>query len=316
MRLADDPRDFRGALDAAQENLGIALRQLEKDYWVTAILRAIAGDCREQVLFKGGTSLSKGWGIIERFSEDIDLLLLTAPGDETEVVLNRITRLAEETCGNGGSHIDSELPGLARITDVPFPMLPNTPRARGMRREIRLEPGVRGGPHPNQTVEIRPLVADGLGEQAGDFEDLQFFALEALHPARTLVEKLFALHSMGVTLSQDSESSVRGTQARHFYDVFCLTDPSRSDALAVLQTDGLYEGLLADCEQISQKWFEDRATKRPVGGFSRSPAFTDETLIDRIAPAFEQTLDELCYPKAKRPRLVDICAHVRSIDWL
>ena len=51
-------------------------RAVEKDWWVTAVLKAMFNtSCRDYLLFKGGTSISKGWPIIERFSEDIDLSL-------------------------------------------------------------------------------------------------------------------------------------------------------------------------------------------------------------------------------------------------
>ena len=49
---------------------------IEKDWWVTAVLKALfQTSCKDALSFKGGTSLSKGWGIIERLSEDIDLAL-------------------------------------------------------------------------------------------------------------------------------------------------------------------------------------------------------------------------------------------------
>lgn len=51
-------------------------RAVEKDWWVTSVLNALfRTTCRDYLLFKGGTSISKGWPIIERFSEDIDLSL-------------------------------------------------------------------------------------------------------------------------------------------------------------------------------------------------------------------------------------------------
>ena len=49
---------------------------IEKDWWVTMTLKALfETSCREFLSFKGGTSLSKGWNLIDRFSEDIDLSL-------------------------------------------------------------------------------------------------------------------------------------------------------------------------------------------------------------------------------------------------
>ena len=58
------------------ENKGIVDNAVEKDYWVSMVLRAIFSlPYATAFVFKGGTSLSKGWGLIERFSEDIDLAI-------------------------------------------------------------------------------------------------------------------------------------------------------------------------------------------------------------------------------------------------
>ena len=58
------------------ENKGIVDNAVEKDYWVCMVLRAIFSlPYATAFVFKGGTSLSKGWGLIERFSEDIDLAI-------------------------------------------------------------------------------------------------------------------------------------------------------------------------------------------------------------------------------------------------
>lgn len=58
------------------EHLGINQVAIEKDWWVTVTLKALfQADCCESLIFKGGTSLSKGFNIIERFSEDIDLAI-------------------------------------------------------------------------------------------------------------------------------------------------------------------------------------------------------------------------------------------------
>src|ERR1700722_14633745 len=48
---------------------------IEKDYFVTETLRIIEREAGSKVIFKGGTSLSKGWSLIQRFSEDIDIFL-------------------------------------------------------------------------------------------------------------------------------------------------------------------------------------------------------------------------------------------------
>ncbi len=56
--------------------IGLPANAVEKDWWVVHTLQAIFSmECAAHLVFKGGTSLSKGWKLIERFSEDIDLVL-------------------------------------------------------------------------------------------------------------------------------------------------------------------------------------------------------------------------------------------------
>jgi predicted nucleotidyltransferase component of viral defense system len=58
------------------KSMGMVSSAIEKDWWVVQTLRLIFEmDCADSLVFKGGTSLSKAWGLINRFSEDIDLAL-------------------------------------------------------------------------------------------------------------------------------------------------------------------------------------------------------------------------------------------------
>ncbi len=64
------------SVQAAAKDRRIEDRAVEKDWWVTIILKALFNtECGPSLLFKGGTSLSKGWGLIQRFSEDIDIAI-------------------------------------------------------------------------------------------------------------------------------------------------------------------------------------------------------------------------------------------------
>jgi predicted nucleotidyltransferase component of viral defense system len=73
--LSDNER--QEIFQEAAARLGIMPAIVEKDFWVTWILNVIFADSvlSQQLMFKGGTSLSKVYGLIERFSEDIDLIL-------------------------------------------------------------------------------------------------------------------------------------------------------------------------------------------------------------------------------------------------
>ena len=77
MKLFEHP-DFEQAILRATEhfhNRGLRAAIIERDYYVTEALRLIATKAPDKIIFKGGTSLAKGWNLIQRFSEDIDIFL-------------------------------------------------------------------------------------------------------------------------------------------------------------------------------------------------------------------------------------------------
>ena len=68
---------FKDAIIATAQHFGIREVYIEKDYWVTWILKNLAQSAfKNETIFKGGTSLSKAFGCIDRFSEDIDLAII------------------------------------------------------------------------------------------------------------------------------------------------------------------------------------------------------------------------------------------------
>ena len=76
-KLFEHP-DFEQAIIRAADHFrprGLCEAIIEKDYYVTEALRIIEQEAGGKVIFKGGTSLSKGWNLIQRFSEDVDIFL-------------------------------------------------------------------------------------------------------------------------------------------------------------------------------------------------------------------------------------------------
>src|SRR5258708_33146311 len=66
----------RQIIEQVNVRTGMSLKAIEKDWWVTLVLKALFSlPMRQHFIFKGGTSLSKAWKLIERFSEDIDIAL-------------------------------------------------------------------------------------------------------------------------------------------------------------------------------------------------------------------------------------------------
>ena len=93
MDLHSDKEIFKELIALAADHFGYEQSHIEKDYWVCKILKEIAlSEYKEKVFFKGGTSLSKAYGLIERFSEDLDLFVFTgntAASKQAEKTLNK-----------------------------------------------------------------------------------------------------------------------------------------------------------------------------------------------------------------------------------
>ena len=93
--LHDDGELFAGLLQATATHLGIPVSMVEKDYYVSLILRRLAAsDYREQIVFKGGTSLSKGYRLIDRFSEDVDFAVIhkAMSGNQVKMLLSKLMK--------------------------------------------------------------------------------------------------------------------------------------------------------------------------------------------------------------------------------
>jgi hypothetical protein len=161
-------------------------------------------------MFKGGTSLSKGWGLINRFSEDIDLFANRErfdppPGaNKTDRILKEISEeVAEHPALTWLRDESKTIGGLGREDyfqyESRFAALP------GIRSVVRLEPGIQSGTFPTEVVPIASMIGRYLrGQSRADMaEDLMGFDMTLLHFRRTFVEKMFALHGKVVRLLDD-----------------------------------------------------------------------------------------------------------------
>ena len=140
--------EFEQAMLRAAAHFGLSEQFVEKDYYVTEILRIIADRLGEKAMFKGGTSLSKGWGLISRFSEDIDLFVnpdrFSPPARK-----NKMDKILKELAEAVGEH-----PALTWLRDESrtigglgredhFAYTPRFGALPGIRPAVRLEPGVQ-----------------------------------------------------------------------------------------------------------------------------------------------------------------------------
>jgi len=96
MILHKDRKMFRDSIQATAQHLDIPEVYIEKDYWVSLILKKLfTSELSNQVVFKGGTSLSKCYNLIQRFSEDIDLLVFRIDDEADNQLTKRLKKIGE-----------------------------------------------------------------------------------------------------------------------------------------------------------------------------------------------------------------------------
>lgn len=96
MTLHENKNLFRQAIQFTADQMKIAVIYVEKDYWVTYALYTIfKHEIGKDTVFKGGTALSKCFNIIDRFSEDIDLVMLRREGDSNNKLTTKIRAISD-----------------------------------------------------------------------------------------------------------------------------------------------------------------------------------------------------------------------------
>jgi hypothetical protein len=319
VRLAEHP-EFEQALLQAARHYDFSEQFVEKDYYVTEILRIIARRLGEQAMFKGGTSLSKGWGLIERFSEDIDLFV-NPEGFDPPPGKNKMDRILKELAEAVAEHpaltwLHEEgqtIGGFGRQDlfgyETLFAELP------GIRAAVRLEPGIGSGTFPTEEVPITSLVGQFLSETAAaefsDVEDLTGFEMTLLHYRRTFVEKLFALHGKVARL-QDGGQPL-GRDARHYPDLYVLA--GEQEVRAMLASPE-YEGIRRDYDEKSREFFSRSYLPPPNLSFAESLAlFPSEELRERLEREYEEQC-QLLFATKVYPSFDQVLARFEEIREL
>ena len=209
--------------------------------------RVPAGRGWPRLLFKGGTSLSKAFGLIQRFSEDIDITVFRddldepASVEELEALSNKKRRarldairdacrvyitgplqrflaaqLTDATAGAGRVEVDAADPDGQTLL-VWYPEA--EPReAAYVRPVVRIECGAKSALDPNRPVEIRPYI----GEEASGL-DLAIAGVTTIDPVGTFWDKIVIAHGLRSWYQRRGVLRQEGQRvSRHYYDLHCL----------------------------------------------------------------------------------------------
>lgn len=245
-------QDFGDALEAAAGHFKIRPVLIEKDYWVTYVLKKVSSSVHaNDIVFKGGTSLSKAYRCIERFSEDIDLALI--PAGRNDHQLNKIIKTVEKEITEGltviPGHEKEKKSGRNRTTIHKYPRAIKDTNFGVVKDYIQLEINTFTDPVPHQLLPIESYVAQFLresGRQSYITEfDLASFHIHVLSLDRTFFEKLLSLNR----LSYEGAPKL-AEKIRHFYDLHELyhRTPLR-DVIFTKQSFPIIDMVLKDDEK-------------------------------------------------------------------
>lgn len=240
LELSDSQR--KSVYESVAIKVGLPAQVIEKDFWVTAILQTVFTlPVAKQLVFKGGTSLSKGWKLIERFSEDIDIavdpIILGVPeGDLTKkqikklrktsslFVLEQLTPMICEEVQREGLHsfitVDAQPNGEG---DNTYP----EPRQiylhyksvfdkalTYLRPDVVLEVSARSLIEPTEPIQIKSILGEHL-----PVLPLTDSVIHTAIPAKTFLEKVFLLHEL---FSVPRHGMIAEHKSRHLYDLYVM----------------------------------------------------------------------------------------------
>lgn len=227
MKLHENGKLFQDAIQATSQQLNVPEIYIEKDYWVTlALLNIFTSDAEKFAIFKGGTALSKCHKLIERFSEDIDIVVIREKEESAnklknklKVITDAVVKIMPEVQVNGTTN---KL-GMIRKTAHRYKKMDLKGNYGQVRENIIIEATWLGNFEPyvqsNVSSYIRDMMkATGRNDLIEEYS-LQPFTLKVLSMERTFCEKIMSL--VRFSLTEDPYSNL-SNKIRHIYDLHLM----------------------------------------------------------------------------------------------
>ncbi|SHE39771.1 Nucleotidyl transferase AbiEii toxin, Type IV TA system [Bacteroides luti] len=252
-------------LQLTAENIEIPMDAVEKDWWVTVTLKALfQTSCADYLLFKGGTSLSKGWNLIQRFSEDIDIAIDQSRFEIDLTPKKGINKLRKASRKYIHEELSVELKEQLDLMEIKNYTIENITTYKDdlgndklidsdkdpteihviydtilqsshdyIKPRIKIEISCLSMSEPSEQKDIKSLIYDSFPDEDDETKSI----IKTVLPTRTFLEKAFLLSE---EFQKENPRSLR--MSRHLYDLEKLMDTDfATDAL----NDGqLYESIV------------------------------------------------------------------------
>ena len=303
MKLHENKQLFADAINAASRpksegGLGIKSIFIEKDYWICRSLKLMAeGDKEGKAVFKGGTSLSKAYGIGARFSEDIDVAIAEAWTLSGNQLKNLIRRIAK----NMTADLDEiYIPGITSKGShyhkafYAYPKAVATEQVGAIKAgQILVEINSFANPYPSQKRTLSCFLTDFIVQSGNEGlieeYEMQPFEVTVLDKRRTLTEKLVSLLRCSLA---DNPMPELLAKIRHFYDLYFLLHDSETHTY--LQSEDFKADLKALFDHDQQEFEKPDGWQGKTMG--DSPLLTDfHEVWNNLQSLYLRELPDLAY---------------------
>lgn len=315
------------------EQTGMSPFAIEKDWWVSRCLEIIFQlDVAKHLVFKGGTSLSKAWKLIDRFSEDVDLAIdqdfLMSPTNKwskkEKTTLRKLAgvyatenffpEIEKAFKAQGYQNLVFEIvktnesdkdPSVLKIF---YPILVN-PNGNYMDSCIQIELSCRSLREPFEVKEINSLVDEHFSGQ--EFA-MPTFMVPTVRPERTFLEKLFLLHE---EFHRPQEKRRHERLSRHLYDIHQLSNAGMNEK--AFQDKALYHTIVSHRHLFSKIGGVDYNAHHPK---TLNPIPPNE-LLTQWAEDYLKMLQEMIYEKDPPTfeqlieNLEDLRKQLQNVSW-
>lgn len=321
----------RNAYIQIAEKTGMSAFAVEKDWWVVQALSIIFEmEVGKHLIFKGGTSLSKAWNLIKRFSEDIDLAIdrefLGFPGELSKTQRDQLRKRSSAYVSKifypslqsrfkelGFNDLVFEIVETdesdtdPRVILIYYPNLIAPPSY--LEPKIQIEIGCRSLREPSTVKSFCSLVDD---EYAGrEFVSPSIY-IPTANPERTFLEKVFLLHE---EFHRPAEKMRVDRLSRHLYDILQLSRIGVADI--ALKDHSLYQTIVEHRHKFTRVGGVNYNEHQPQTiNFLPVPEVVDawksdygtmleEMIYDDDAPKFDDLISELTVLKNR----------INALDW-
>ena len=275
LQLPDDTK--RNIYVETGKKVGLPVTAVEKDWWVVNTLAIVFSmKCASELVFKGGTSLSKAWNLIERFSEDIDLALnreyLGFKGELSKGDIRRLRRtsfeymtttfieeLKNKFSDAGFSDVNIKYRKVKNhdqdpvIIEIYYPKLTGTETY--LKPGVLLEVGSRSLKEPYTAKTFKTFTAEYFADRK--FADKPI-TVPTVNPERTFLEKIFLLHE---EFQRPKEKMRVERLSRHLYDIEKLMHTNFAET--ALNNSVLYNTIVAHRSKFARVSGVDYTKQKP-----------------------------------------------------